>query len=433
MSVKEDAPNKINEFHNFLINVFIFIFFQFAVSYSKSTSLLVVGAKRMLPIGLNACVSDEHKLAQYVKQALLAKKNESVIADYVEIELHGMQMLEDYEFNDGKKDIEKRKEVIMKLGSVLAHLYLVDHAQAGGKAVWEKLLSRQRKRAIVSCFRMTPLYNTPRHKVINTWCFCYRDLWLKTEQIDFASQLVNELANPNFNPNEEPEEEISNSALACMKPLKEAEVQEVKRGSDPLYQLIQLFSSSAVTSTRGLDADELYLAYSELLSMSCHTDDELEEQQNESESDANDDDEDDLDDFEVKEREKQRLLYEQDRLASRGAAEMILYMISASNGQNSDMVMAALKLGIALLGGGNEIVQARMLEHLQEKKDSKFFTSLSALMAMCTVLDLDAYERSIKAESLGTLAQESGVLARKYRTRIRFGLSDERTPFKLSG
>ena len=391
------------------------MFFQLVVSHSKSTSLLVVGAKRMLPIGLNACVSDEHKLAQYVKQALLAKKNDSQIADYVENELQGMQMLEDYEFNSGKEDLEKRKEVIMKLGSVLAHLYLVDHAQAGGKAVWEKLLSRQRKRAIVSCFRMTPLYNTPRHKVINTWCFCYRDLWLKTEEIDFASQLVSELANPNFNPNEEEEEEVSNLALANMKPLNETE-EEVKRGSDPLFQLIQLFSSSAVTSTRGLDDDELYLAYSELLSGSCHTEDELSDAQKEDE-DEGDEEDDDLEDFEVKEREKQRLLYEQDRLASRGASEMILYMISASNGKLSDMVMAALKLGIALLGGGNENVQARMLEHLQEKKDSKFFTSLSTLMGKCTVLDLDAYERSIKAESLGTLAQENGVLARKYKIR----------------
>ena len=75
------------------------------------------------------------------------------------------------------------------------------------------------------------------------------------------------------------------------------------------------------------------------------------------------------------------------------------------------MVMAALKLGIALLNGGNEKVQKNMLEHLQEKKDSKFFSSLSALMNKCSVLDLDAYERGLKAESLGTLVQQSGVLA----------------------
>ena len=62
------------------------------------------------------------------------------------------------------------------------------------------------------------------------------------------------------------------------------------------------------------------------------------------------------------------------------------------------MVVASLDLGISLLQGGNETVQRKMLHHLQEKRDVKFFTSLSALMQLCTVLDLDAYERSIKAD-----------------------------------
>ena len=52
--------------------------------------------------------------------------------------------------------------------------------------------------------------------------------------------------------------------------------------------------------------------------------------------------------------------------------------------------------------GGNEVVQRKMLCHLQEKHDTKFFTSLSSLMQLCNVLDLDAYERSIKAETLGS-------------------------------
>lgn len=31
------------------------------------------------------------------------------------------------------------------------------------KCVWQKLLSKQRKRAVVACFRMAPLYNLPRY------------------------------------------------------------------------------------------------------------------------------------------------------------------------------------------------------------------------------------------------------------------------------
>ena len=66
------------------------------------------------------------------------------------------------------------------------------------------------------------------------------------------------------------------------------------------------------------------------------------------------------------------------------------------------MVVASLDLGISLLQGGNVEVQQKMLCHLQEKHDTKFFTSLSSLMGLCNVLDLDAYERSIKAETLGS-------------------------------
>jgi len=42
-----------------------------------------------------------------------------------------------------------------------------------------------------------------------------------------------------------------------------------------------------------------------------------------------------------------------------------------------------------------------MLNHLKEKKEVGFFTSISGLMSACSVLDLDAFERNTKAEGLG--------------------------------
>jgi ryanodine receptor 2 len=42
-----------------------------------------------------------------------------------------------------------------------------------------------------------------------------------------------------------------------------------------------------------------------------------------------------------------------------------------------------------------------MLDYLKETKDVGCFTSLAALMANCSVLDLDTFERCIKAEVLG--------------------------------
>lgn len=81
--------------------------------------------------------------------------------------------------------------------------------------------------------------------------------------------------------------------------------------------------------------------------------------------------------------EKQRLLYQQSRLHNRGAAEMVLQMISACKGSSAHlllftflysksefnllfhtklgetgpMVTTTLKLGISILNGGNSEVQ----------------------------------------------------------------------------
>lgn len=41
-----------------------------------------------------------------------------------------------------------------------------------------------------------------------------------------------------------------------------------------------------------------------------------------------------------------------------------------------------------------------MLNHLKEKKDVGFFTSIAGLMNSCSVLDLDAFERNTKAEGM---------------------------------
>ena len=99
--------------------------------------------------------------------------------------------------------------------------------------------------------------------------------------------------------------------------------------------------------------------------------------------------------------EKQKLLFNQARLADRGVAEMVLLHISACKGIPSEMVMKTLQLGISILRGGNIEIQRGMLNHLKEKKDVGFFTSIAGLMNSCSVLDLDAFERNTKAEGLG--------------------------------
>lgn len=61
--------------------------------------------------------------------------------------------------------------------------------------------------------------------------------------------------------------------------------------------------------------------------------------------------------------EKQKLLFEQSRLADRGAAEMILMYISSSNGRWSDMVISTIELGISILRGGNSSVQKVIINY----------------------------------------------------------------------
>lgn len=97
---------------------------------------------------------------------------------------------------------------------------------------------------------------------------------------------------------------------------------------------------------------------------------------------------------------KQKLLHNQKRLNRRGVSEMVLLHISASKGCPSEMVMKTLELGISILRGGNIANQMAMLNHLKEKKDVGFFTSIAGLMNSCSVLDLDAFERNTKAEGM---------------------------------
>lgn len=108
--------------------------------------------------------------------------------------------------------------------------------------------------------------------------------------------------------------------------------------------------------------------------------------------------------------EKQKLLFHQARLSNRGVAEMVLLHISASKGVPSDMVMKTLELGIAILRGGNIEIQKGMLNHLKEKKDVGFFTSIAGLMNSCSVLDLDAFERNTKAEGTITFPSANHFL-----------------------
>uniref|UniRef100_A0A3P9B5N6 Ryanodine receptor 3 n=1 Tax=Maylandia zebra TaxID=106582 RepID=A0A3P9B5N6_9CICH len=328
--------------------------------YSIQTSLIVAALKKMLPIGLNMCTPGDQELVSLAKIRYSLKDTDDEVKEHLRQNLHLQDKSDDpavqWQMNLYKDVVVKSEEPanpehtvdrVQSISAAVFHLEQVEQPLRNKKCVWQKLLSKQRKRAVVACFRMAPLYNLPRHRAINFFIPAYERLWIEAEEYSFEEKLVQDLAIV-----EEEEEEV-------------AEIQP-----DPLHQLILHFSHNALT-------ERSFPHYCMCVFVP-----------------------------QEKEMEKQKILYQQARLHARGAAEMVLQMISSSKGRLGPMVTCTLKLGISILNGGNVQVQQKMLNYLKEKRDAGFFKSLSGLMQSCSVLDLNAFERQNKAEGLGMVTEE---------------------------
>uniref|UniRef100_W5KMZ7 Ryanodine receptor 1 n=1 Tax=Astyanax mexicanus TaxID=7994 RepID=W5KMZ7_ASTMX len=345
------------------------------------TSLIVAALKKMLPIGLNMCSPADQELINLAKIRYSLKDTDEEVREFLQNNLHLQGKVENpsmrwqmalYKEMAGKAEDADAPEKVVKrvqeVSAVLYHIEVTEHPFKSKKMVWHKLLSKQRRRAVVACFRMTPLYNLPRHRASNMFLDGYKRNWLQTEGYSFEDRMIDDLSKAM-----EQEEE---------------EEEETETKPDPLHQLILHFSRTALTEK------------------SCHMGEEDECEEEDQGGGAEEMS------FEVrqseteKEMEKQRLLYQQSRLHNRGAAEMVLQMISACKGETGSMVSSTLKLGISILNGGNSEVQQKMLEYLKDKKDVGFFLSVQALMQTCSVLDLNAFERQNKAEGLGMVSEE---------------------------
>ncbi|XP_050977786.1 ryanodine receptor 1 isoform X3 [Labeo rohita] len=367
--------------------------------YSVQTSLIVAALKKMLPIGLNMCSPADQELINLAKTRYSLKDTNEEVREFLQNNLHLQGKVDNpsmrwqmalYKEMAGKAEDADAPENIVKrvqeVSAVLYHIEVTEHPFKSKKMVWHKLLSKQRRRAVVACFRMTPLYNLPRHRACNMFLDGYKRNWIQTEGYSFEDRMIDDLSKAM---EEEEEEE-----------------EEKETKPDPLHQLILHFSRTALTEKSKLDIDYLYMAYADIMAKSCHIGEEDEGGEEEEEGG-----EEEMS-FEVrqtemeKEMEKQRLLYQQSRLHNRGAAEMVLQMISACKGETGCMVSSTLKLGISILNGGNSEVQQKMLDYLKDKKDVGFFLSVQALMQTCSVLDLNAFERQNKAEGLGMVSEE---------------------------
>ena len=72
---------------------------------------------------------------------------------------------------------------IVAMGKVLYGLHMIDHPAVDHKASAPKVVSVQRKRAVIACFRQTSLHSLPRHSAINLFLRTYRELWLSDENV----------------------------------------------------------------------------------------------------------------------------------------------------------------------------------------------------------------------------------------------------------
>lgn len=374
--------------------------------YSVQTSLIVATLKKMLPIGLNMCAPTDQDLIVLAKARYALKDTDEEVREFLQNNLNLQGKVEGspslrwqmalYRGVPGREedadDPEKIVRRVQEVSAVLYHLDQTEHPYKSKKAVWHKLLSKQRRRAVVACFRMTPLYNLPTHRACNMFLESYKAAWILTEDHSFEDRMIDDLSKAG-----EQEEE-------------EEEVEEKK--PDPLHQLVLHFSRTALTEKSKLDEDYLYMAYADIMAKSCHLEEggeNVEEGGEEEEVEVS---------FEEKEMEKQRLLYQQSRLHNRGAAEMVLQMISACKGETGAMVSSTLKLGISILNGGNAEVQQKMLDYLKDKKEVGFFQSIQALMQTCSVLDLNAFERQNKAEGLGMVNEDGTVINRQNGEKV---------------
>ncbi|XP_055857542.1 ryanodine receptor isoform X9 [Episyrphus balteatus] len=373
-------------------------------------SLMVACLKRLLPVGLNLFAGREQELVQHCKDRYLKKMPEYEVIEFAHMQLtlpdkldpsdemswqhylysklgkkdeiqEDAALVEKSNQNEKKDKTQETVDRIVAMAKVLFGLHMIDHPQQQSKNVYRSCVSIQRKRAVIACFRQTSLHSLPRHRACNIFARTYHEQWLQEENVGQEVMI----------------EDLTQTFEESEKSKKDAEEEEGK--PDPLTQLVTTFCRGAMTERSGaLQEDLLYMSYAQIAAKSCG---EEEEEGGDEEGGAEGGEEGERTSIHEQEMEKQKLLFHQARLSNRGVAEMVLLHISASKGVPSEMVMTTLNLGISILRGGNIDIQMGMLNHLKEKKDVGFFTSIAGLMNSCSVLDLDAFERNTKAEGLG--------------------------------
>ena len=137
-------------------------------------------------------------------------------------------------------------ERIIDIAKVLYGLHMVDHPQIKSKGTWRKLISGQRKKAVMACFRMAPLYSIPHHRAINLFLKAYKQTWLEVEtenDLDI-SNLIPDLCPQITSSSAENENESSEASAPSEEAKKESENSAVAKPEVSFEALIFLLKQS---------------------------------------------------------------------------------------------------------------------------------------------------------------------------------------------
>ncbi|TNN60677.1 Ryanodine receptor 3 [Liparis tanakae] len=358
--------------------------------YSVQTSLIVAALKKLLPIGLNMCTPGDQELISLAKIRYSLKDTDDEVKEHLRQNFHLQEKSEDpavqWQLNlyhdvvvksEEPADSEHTVERMQSISAAVFHLEQRLWIEAEEYSFEEKLVQDLAVSTVpcvgaplpvpsAECFfsaapvepweriRAGTSPNAPRGGPRSKQAKPFKQRSVRGQRLHeqlrkhragSGAALVSRRAG------------FAVLAKTPMKIVEEEEEEVAEIQPDPLHQLILHFSHNALTER------------------SCAEDDEEEEEEEEGKEKS----------FEEKEMEKQKILYQQARLHARGAAEMVLQMVSASKGCLGPM---------------------KMLDYLKEKRDAGFFKSLSGLMESCSVLDLNAFERQNKAEGLGMVSEE---------------------------
>ena len=122
------------------------------------------------------------------------------------------------------------------------------------------MVSTQRKRAVLSCFRQASLHSLPKHRAINIFVRSYHELWLQDENV--GQEIMIEDLTQTFEDAE----------------INKKEVTDDNEKPDPLTQLVTTFCRGAMTERSGaLQEDLLYMMYAEIAAKSCGKEEEEED------------------------------------------------------------------------------------------------------------------------------------------------------------